>query len=177
VWFFNRFWKRNCVNDLDVFMPVVDYMQCVCGSWVIVLYVSCMILVSCLQTTACLPDICLVACIACDFVYSAFFVFWDGVFFLFYVFLCRCGGSECYVNIGALEQIGDSYYFWTMIGESGPDLVFIHIRVLVSFLLYPLVEFLEHLLWYVVVLAIVCIVFYSFCFLFGSNGRECILLR
>jgi hypothetical protein len=81
--------------------------------------------------------------------------------------LCRCGGSECYVNIGVLEQIGDSYYFWTMIGESCPYLVFFNIRVLVSFLLYPLVEFLEHLLWYVVVFAIVCIVFYSFCFLFG----------
>jgi len=111
-----------------------------------------MFLVSCLETTACLPDICLVACSACDFVYSAFFVFWDGVcFFLFYVLLCRCGGSECYVYIGVLEQIGDCSYFWAMTGESGPDLVVFLIRVLVCFLLYPLVEFLEQLLWYVVV--------------------------
>jgi len=38
--------------------------------------------------------------------------------------------------------------FWVMIGESGPDLVFL-IRVLVCFLPYPLVEFLEQLLCYV----------------------------
>jgi len=38
-----------------------------------------------------------------------------------------------------------------MIGESGPELVFFLIRVLVCVLLYPLVEFLEQLLWYVVV--------------------------
>jgi len=64
-----------------------------------------------------------------------------------------------------------------MIGESGPDLVDILIRVLLCFLLYPLVEFLEQLLWYVVVYAIVCIVFQSFCFLFGCSGREGILVR
>jgi len=52
------------------------------------------------------------------------------MFFLFYVLLCR-GGSECYVYIGVLEQIGDCSYFWAMIGESGPDLVVFLIRVLV----------------------------------------------
>jgi hypothetical protein len=125
-------------------MPVVEYKQCVCRSWAIVLYVSCMFLVSCLETTDGLPDTCLVACIACDFVYSTSFVFWDRVmFFLFYVLLCRCGGSECYVYIGVLKQIGGCSYFWAMIGESCPDLVFFLIRVLVCFLLYPLVEFLD----------------------------------
>ena len=35
-----------------------------------------------------------------------FFVYWDGgMFFLFYILLCRCGGSECYVYIGVLEQM------------------------------------------------------------------------
>ena len=53
------------------------------------------------------------------------------VFFLFYVLLFLCGGSECYVYIGVLEQIGDCSYFWAMIGESGPDLVVFLIRVLV----------------------------------------------
>jgi len=62
--------------------------------------------------------------------------------FLFHVLLCRCG-SECYVYIGFLEQICDCSYFRAMIGESGPDLVVFLIRVLVCFLLYPLVEFLE----------------------------------
>ena len=100
-----------------------------CGSWVIVLYVSCMFLVSCLETTAYLPNICLMACVACDFVYSAFFIFWDGgMFFLFYVLLCRCGGSECYVYIGVLEQIGNCSYFWAMIGESGPFYI-IYVRI------------------------------------------------
>jgi len=72
------------------------------------------------------------------------------MFFLFYVLLCRCSGSECYVYIGVLEQMVDCSYFWAMIGESGPDLVIILIRILVCFLLYPLVEFMEQLLWYVV---------------------------
>ena len=88
-------------------------MQCVCGSWVIVLYVSCMFLVTCFETLACLPDICLVACIACDFVYSDFFFYsrmW-GMFFLFYVLLCRSSVSECYVYIGVLEQIVDCSCF------------------------------------------------------------------
>jgi hypothetical protein len=66
--FFNRFQKRQFVINLAAFMPVLEYMQCVRGSWVIVLYVSYMILISCLETTACLPDICLVACIASDIV-------------------------------------------------------------------------------------------------------------
>jgi len=69
-------------------MPVVEYMQCVSGSCVIVLNVSCMILVSCLETMACLPDICLVGCIACDFVYSEFFVFWNGVIFFCFMYCC-----------------------------------------------------------------------------------------
>jgi hypothetical protein len=47
---------------------------------------------------------------------------------------------------------------------------------LFCFLLYPLFEFLEHLLRYVV-FVIVCIVFHSFCFLFGSSGIECIVVR
>ena len=63
--------------------------------------------------------------------------------------LCRCGGSECYVYIGVLEQIGDCSYLWAVIGESGPDFFFFLIRALVCFLLYPLIEFLEQLLWYV----------------------------
>jgi len=156
-------------------MPVVEYMQCVCGSWVIVLYIACMFLVSCLETTACLPDICLVACIACDFVYSAFFVFWDGgMFFLFYVSLCRCGGSECCVYIGVLEQIGYCSYFWAMIGESGPDLVVFLIRVLVCFLLYPLVEFLEQLLLCVVFcFCLYCLPYHNNCSKNSTNsGRS-----
>jgi len=88
VWFFNRFQKRHYVIDIAAFMPVLEYMQCVCGSWISVLYVSYMILVSCHETTACLPDICLVACIACDFVYSAFFVFWVGGIFFCFMYCC-----------------------------------------------------------------------------------------
>ena len=124
--------------------------------------------------SACLPNICLMACVACDFLYLAFFVFWDGgMFFLFYVLRCRCGGSECYVYIGVLEKIGDCTYFWTTIGESGPEFVFL-IRVLVCFLLYPLVQFLEQL-WYVVFYyCLYCLPFLLF--LFGSSGREGILV-
>jgi len=53
-----------------------------------------------------------------------------------------------------------------MIGESGPDLVVFLIRVLVCFLLYPLVEFLEQLLWYVVVFCycLYCLPFLLFFF-------------
>ena len=88
MWFVNLFWKRHYFIDFAVFMPNVEYMERVCGSWVIVLYVSCMILVSCLETLACLPDICLVACIACDFVYSAFFFFWGGGMFFCFMYCC-----------------------------------------------------------------------------------------
>jgi len=110
-----------------------------------------MFLISRFETKASLSDIGLMACVACDFVYSASFVFWGGgMLFLFYALLCRCGGSECYVYICVLEQSGDCSYFWAMIGESGPDSFVFLIRVLVCFLLYPLIEFLEQLLWYVV---------------------------
>jgi len=51
-----------------------------------------------------------------------------GYVFLFYVLLCRCGVSECYVYIGVLEQIGDCYYFWAMIGESSPAQIYKYTR-------------------------------------------------
>ena len=92
----------------------------------------------------------------------------------------HCGGSECYTYVrvfnplnaklnptchslallGAhpilhisrvrVKHVGNCSYFWAMIGESGPDLVFLF-RVLVGFLLYLSIEFLEQLLWYIVV--------------------------
>jgi len=61
--------------------------------------------------------------------------------------------------------------FGAMIGESGPDFVVFLIRVLVCFLLYS-VEFLEQLLWYVVVFCycLYCLPF--FLFLFWIYGKR-----
>jgi len=50
-----------------------------------------------------------------------------------------------------LNKLVTVLIFGATIGESGPDFVVFLIRVLVCFLLYPMVEFLEQLLWYVAV--------------------------
>jgi len=65
-----------------------------------------MFLVCCLETTVCLPDIYLVACIACDLVYPAFFILRDeGTFFLVNVLLCRCSDLNTMFTLVSLSKL------------------------------------------------------------------------
>jgi len=86
-----------------------------------------------------------------------------GYVFLFYVLRCRCGGTERYVYIGVIEHIGDCSYFWAMIGESGPDLVFL-IRVWSLFCCTRWLSFWSRCCGMLLFFAIVCIAYQPFVF-------------
>ena len=82
---------------------------------------------------ACLSNICLTTCITCDFVYTAsLMICYSGLLFRSYALVQRCGSSECCTHVRVFKHVGNCSYFWAMVGESGPDLVFLF-RVLVGF--------------------------------------------
>jgi len=59
-----------------------------------------------------------------------------GLCFRSYELVHCCGSSECYTNVRVFKHVGNCYYFWAMVSESGPDLVVFLFRILVGFLLY-----------------------------------------
>jgi hypothetical protein len=95
-----------------------------------------------------------VAGFACNFVYATFFLIRFQIFCCgSYEFLQSCCSLECYSYLGISKQVGDFPYLGTMISECGPGpfVVFLSIACVVSFVVYPSVEFLKEVLWKVVV--------------------------
>jgi hypothetical protein len=87
-----------------------------------------------------------------------------------------CGGLECYAYVGVFKQTGDFSYFRAMVSECGTDFVVLLFGFLViGFVLYLSVKFLKQLLWKIIVFGL-CFYCFPFFFLFGSSGRECIVV-
>jgi hypothetical protein len=84
--------------------------------------------------------------LACDFIYTTFFVLWFLVLHCgFYELLQGCSNFEHYSYVCASKQIGNLPYLGTMVSESGPDffIVFLSVVYVISFVLYLSVDFLK----------------------------------
>jgi hypothetical protein len=112
-------------------------VQCIGGLRVIVFYVSCVFTEPSCKTSACLSNICFMACLAGSFINATFFHVLGGmVVFSCCCLVCCVGAFECYFGVCMFEKIGNFPDFGAMVRECGPFFVRCFLLVLCCVFLF-----------------------------------------
>ena len=111
-----------------VFVSIVEDVLCVCWLGVVEFYISDVFLVPLPETGACFSYIRHLAWIARESIYSTLvYLLWIAGYLLFHELLNSIGSFERYSYVGLLEKICNFPYFWAVVCEGGPYLVFVSI--------------------------------------------------